>query len=63
MKLVNLLNIIDGDTNVSVLGYSRKLFSGYMSEFYPMLLPFRVLESEVKALWYSTDSKSVVIEV
>ena len=63
MKLISLLNVLDGDTKIHIQFNRKEVFDGYAGDLIPVALPFTALESDIKAVWYSTTMNRIIIEV
>jgi len=62
MKLINLLNVLDGDTKLLIQFNKQEIFNGFASEIIPSRFNFKALESVIKAVWYSSNMQRIVIE-
>ena len=63
MKLIDLLNVIDGDMSVNITVEYREVFDGVLNNhYYPQELKVKILEREVKSVWYSKIYERIMIE-
>jgi len=62
MKLIDLLNVLDGDSKILIQQNRQEMFEGCAGDIVPARFSFNLLESKINAVWYSTTMNRIVIE-